>query len=52
VKADFLVGPVELRPDGQMLVILELPERGFRLGLAAGGRKDFLVRPAMAVGDE
>jgi len=52
VNADFLVGPVELRPDGQMLVILELPERGFRLGLAAGGRKDFLVRPAMAVGDE
>ena len=52
VDANFLVGPMELGPDGQMLIVLELPERGFRLGLAAVGGKDFLVRPAMAVGDE
>jgi hypothetical protein len=52
VDPEPLVDPVALRPESQMLVVLEWPERGFSLGLAAVGREDFLVRPAVAVGDE
>jgi hypothetical protein len=49
VDVQFLVGPVELRPQGQVDRILEMPAHGLDVGLAAIGLDDLGGRPIVAI---
>lgn len=48
----FLVGPVEMRPQGQLDRILEMPEHGLEVGLAVMALDDLGGRPVVAISDQ
>jgi hypothetical protein len=49
VDPELLVGPVEGRPEGQVLRILQSPEGGLDVVLGAVGEDDLLIGPVGAV---
>jgi hypothetical protein len=52
MDVEFLIGPVVLRPQGDVDGVLEVGEDGFDGGLAAVGADDVGGRPVVAVCDE
>jgi hypothetical protein len=52
VDVEFLIGPVALRPQGDVDGVLEVCEDGFDGSLAAVGADDLGGCPVVAVGDE
>ena len=52
VDADFGVGPVVHRAEGDDVGVFHLPETRFDLGLGAVGRDDIGDGPVVAVGEQ